>query len=136
MAAAPSPAPMTRLCGCGTWRRGTACACSKATRQGAIKVAWSADDRRALSSSYDKTVRLWDVETGHCLRVLEGHTSNVYGVAWSADRRRALSGSGDKTVRLWDVETGRCLRVLEGHTDLRYERSVERRSPPRSLRLL
>ena len=80
------------------------------------------------------TVRLWDLETGRCLRVLEGHTDAVVSVAWSADPRRALSGSNDKTVRLWDVETGRCLRVLEGHTD-RHERGVERRSTPRPLRL-
>ncbi len=74
------------------------------------------DGTRVLSGSNDRTVRLWDVETGRCLRVLEGHTATVNGVAWSADRRHALSGSGDHTVRLWDVETGRCLRVLEGHT--------------------
>ena len=116
MESAPSPAPRTRLCGCGTWRRGAACACSKATRMQVWSVAWSADQRRALSGSDDKTVRLWDVETGRCLRVLEGHTSAVWSVAWSADQRRALSGAQDKTVRLWDVETGRCLRVLEGHT--------------------
>ena len=60
----------------------------------------------APSPARDKTVRLWDVETGRCLRVLEGHTDSVRSVAWSADGRRALSGSGDKTVRLWDVETG------------------------------
>ena len=68
-------------------------------------------------ATYDGTVRLWDVETGRCLRVLEGHTDYVWSVAWSVDGRRALSGSNDNTVRLWDVETGRCLRVLEGHTD-------------------
>ena len=60
-------------------------------------------------------MRLWDVETGRCLRVFEGHTKEVNIVAWSTDGRRALSGSNDLTVRLWDVETGRCLCVLEGH---------------------
>ena len=106
---------MTGPCGCGTWRRDAACACSKATSAWVRSVAWSADERRALSGSSDNTVRLWDVETGRCLRVLEGHSSGVVSVAWSADGRRALSGSNDNTVRLWDVETGRCLRVLEGH---------------------
>jgi small GTP-binding protein len=62
-------------------------------------------------------MRLWDVETGRCLRVFEGHKKAVYSVAWSADDRRILSGSDDTTVRLWDVETGRCLRVFEGHTN-------------------
>jgi small GTP-binding protein len=78
--------------------------------------AFSPDGKLALSASVDRTVRLWDVETGRCLRVLEGHTNQVFRVAWSADQRRALSSGNDRTVRLWDVETGRCLRVLEGHT--------------------
>ncbi len=78
--------------------------------------AFSPDGKRALTGADDKTVRLWDLETGRCLRVLKGHTDSVRSVAWSADDRHALSGSGDKTVRLWEVETGRCLRVLEGHT--------------------
>ena len=76
---------------------------------------FSPDGTRALTGAGDKTVRLWDVETGRCLRVFEGHTDDVYHVVWSTDQRRALSGSKDKTLRLWNVETGHCLRVFEGH---------------------
>src|SRR5258708_38629584 len=63
-----------------------------------------------------KTVRLWEVASGSCLRVLEGHTARVWSVAFSPDGGRALSASDDETVRLWDVASGNCLRLLEGHT--------------------
>ena len=77
--------------------------------------AFSPDGKRAVSGAHDNTVRLWDVETGHCLRVFEGHTGAVSTVGLSIDQRQALSGSADNTMRLWAVETGRCLHVLEGH---------------------
>jgi len=66
-------------------------------------VAWSANQRLALSGATDKTVRLWNVETGHCLRVLEGHKAVVTTVAWSADGRRAFSGDTEGGIRVWDL---------------------------------
>ncbi len=56
-------------------------------------VSWDSDQSCALSGANGGSLRLWDVETGHCLRVLEGHTSGVRSVAWSADHRYALSGA-------------------------------------------
>jgi WD40 repeat protein len=77
--------------------------------------AWSPDGRRLLSGSVDSTLRLWDAETGVCLRTLYGHANWVMACAWSPDGRRLLSGSLDSTLRLWDAETGACLRTLSGH---------------------
>jgi RNA polymerase sigma factor (sigma-70 family) len=78
-------------------------------------VVFSPDGRHALSSSEDKTVRLWGVETGQELRRFEGHTDRVFSVACSPDGRRALSGSADGTARLWGIDTGKQLRQLTGH---------------------
>jgi WD40 repeat protein len=80
-------------------------------------VAALGDGRRALSGSYDTTLRLWDLETGRCIRTLEGHTNKVTSVAALSDNRRAVSGSNDNSLKLWDLETGRCLRTLAGHTE-------------------
>jgi WD40 repeat protein len=74
------------------------------------------DGRRALSASWDETLRLWDLETGLCLATLQGHTSFVNACTVLPDGRRALSASYDRTLKLWDLETGLCLATLEGHT--------------------
>ena len=87
--------------------------------EGHISVVWGVavtpDGRLAASSSYDDTVRVWEVATGTCLAVLKGHTSTVNGVAMTADGRLAVSGSSDKTMRIWEVATGKCLNILKGH---------------------
>lgn len=67
------------------------------------KLAWSADQRTALSASHDGTVRLWDVESGRCLRVLEGHPVGVVTVAWGLDERRAYSCDWNGGIRGWDL---------------------------------
>ena len=76
-------------------------------------VAMTADGRRAVSASEDRTLKVWDLESGCALRTLEGHAASVYGVAVTADGRRAVSASGDQTLKVWDLESGHALRTLE-----------------------
>jgi WD40 repeat protein len=79
-------------------------------------VAVTADGKRAVSASWDKTLKIWDLETSRALRTLEGHSGVVFGVAVTGDGKCAVSASGDKTLKVWDLETGRALRTLEGHS--------------------
>jgi WD40 repeat protein len=59
-------------------------------------------------------VRVWNLDTGACLRTLHGHTGEVNSVALHADGRRAVTGSWDHTVRVWDLDTGACLGTWFG----------------------
>ena len=77
-------------------------------------IAFSPDSQRLATGSEDQTIRLWDLQTGECLQILEGHDRFVLSVAYSPDHRIA-SGSDDHTIRLWDAKTGDCLKTLEGH---------------------
>ncbi len=79
-------------------------------------VSVTLDGRRAVSGGSDNTLRVWDLESGQCLRILEGHSQGVNSVSVTPDGRRAVSGSWDKTLRVWDLESGQCLRTLEGHS--------------------
>jgi WD40 repeat protein len=77
----------------------------------------SPDGRRILSGSYDKTMILWDRETGKSIRRFTGHLGIVRGIAFSPDGGRALSCGDDKVIRLWDLELGDLIREFRGHTD-------------------
>lgn len=69
-----------------------------------------------LTGSSDSSLRLWDVSSGSCVRLLCGHTGAVTAVALSADGRYAASGSEDATVRLWDLGSGKEVCAYKGHT--------------------
>src|SRR6267154_452247 len=74
-------------------------------------AAFSPDGKRIVTGSSDKTIRLWDAETGEPLRApLEGHEHYVQSVAFSPDGKCIVSGSWDNTIRLWDAETGEPLQ--------------------------
>jgi WD40 repeat protein len=79
-------------------------------------VAVTADGRRAVSTSVDKTLKVWDLETGLALSTLKGHSASVLDVAIMADGKTAISASADKTLKVWDLLTGRALRTLGGHS--------------------
>ena len=54
------------------------------------------------SGSEDETVRLWDGETGACVRTLEGYGGAVYSVCFSPDGQIMMtSNSSETTARLW-----------------------------------
>ncbi len=57
---------------------------------------------KIVSGSGDKTIKVWDVSTGACLRTLQGHTDYVFSVCVSPDGSKIVSGSGDKTIKVWD----------------------------------
>ena len=69
-------------------------------------VAYSPDGMRIISGSDDKTIQIWDAQSGKLENTLEGHTSSVLSVAYSPDGMRIISGSDDKTIRIWDAQSG------------------------------
>ncbi|MBD2542331.1 MULTISPECIES: toll/interleukin-1 receptor domain-containing protein [Planktothricoides] len=79
-------------------------------------VAFSPDGKKIISSSSDRTVKIWDIQ-GNLLAVLNGHTHAVTSVAVSPDGQKVVSGSDDKTIRIWDI-SGQERGQFFGHKDI------------------
>ncbi|KAH7108295.1 guanine nucleotide binding protein beta subunit [Auriculariales sp. MPI-PUGE-AT-0066] len=81
-------------------------------------IVISSDGQFALSSSWDHTLRLWDLNTGTTTRTFIGHTADVLSVSFSADNRQIVSGSRDRTIKLWNT-LGECKFDIkeEGHSE-------------------
>jgi WD40 repeat protein len=78
----------------------------------AWSVNFSPNGQMMASGGFDALIRLWDVQTGQCLQVLQGHTEAVFAISFSPDGQILASGSHDETIKLWDVETGHCIKTL------------------------
>jgi len=68
-----------------------------------------------VSASRDKTLRIWDVTTGYCVKTLSGHLDWVRDVAPSPDGRFLFSGGNDQVPRLWDISSGETKATFLGH---------------------
>lgn len=77
--------------------------------------AISPDGRRIVVGVSNKTLRIWDVESGQEIATIAGHSQGVRSCAFSPDGRQIVTGSWDKTLKIWDVETGLDIAILSGH---------------------
>ena len=84
------PVPVITLSGHTDWVRG---------------ASMSEDDTMAITSSYDRTVRLWDAHTGKLVHTLIGHTGAVYTAQFSPRGTKVISTSADGTSKIWDIST-------------------------------
>ena len=77
-------------------------------------VDFSSDGLRLVSGGWDRTIRIWDMETHRCLRVFEGipkHSDyEVFAVSFSPDGSQVVAGHRNGAVTLWNAETGERVR--------------------------
>ncbi len=68
-----------------------------------------------LSASADQTLRYWDTETGVCLKILEGHSGEVFGGTVHPSGDLAAS-CGEDGILIWDLRQGFAVSSLSGHS--------------------
>lgn len=77
---------------------------------------FSPDGTRILTTSEDKTARVWESASGRLMAILIGHQGKVSSARFSPDGSRIVTTSDDKTARVWDTVSGTPLVTLAGHT--------------------
>ncbi len=97
------------------------------------KVLFTSDGKRLLSCGEDKSIKVWDIASGACVKTFRGHQGPasegmLYAMALSPGDTYLAAGGwmkgtsyGDQglgTVRLYDYKRGRMAALLRGHTSV------------------
>eukprot|EP01038_Epipyxis_sp_PR26KG_P006200 gene6200-8538_t len=77
-------------------------------------VGFNYDGSLALTGSYDGTVRIWKVDDGECIQVLEG-PEDIEWAEWHSKGNAVIAGSRDGTIWMWLTYNGQCVQVFAGH---------------------
>ena len=76
-------------------------------------ISFSPDGASLASGGNDKTLNLWDLQTGGISKLFSGHGSWIESLSISADNIWIASGCWDKKIYLWNVQTGECHCTIE-----------------------
>lgn len=88
---------------------------SKGHNQPISAIQYSPNSEFIITTSLDKTVKLWSARSCIELRSFVGHEKEVKDARFSPDGNYILSCSFDKTLKLWDIKSGNIIRTFTGH---------------------
>lgn len=72
-----------------------------------LRIAYSPDGKLLASTAADRTVKIWNADTGAEVRTLERQRDWSQALAWSPDSAHLAVGRYDGTVAIYDVASGR-----------------------------
>jgi len=73
------------------------------------------DKNLMLTSSWDGTIRIWDITTGLMVKKFKVFQGGINAAIYSPDGKYVISGGDDRLIRIWDVNSSKVVKTLEGH---------------------
>ena len=84
----------------------------------ALSVSYSPDSKWIASGSLDKSIIIWDADSGKQVKQFTGHGGNIYDIDFVPGKEGyLLSASLDKTLRLWAVHADKSVKTYIGHDE-------------------
>ncbi|THV06209.1 dynein regulator [Dendrothele bispora CBS 962.96] len=75
-------------------------------------------DDKILSSSRDHTLRIWEIASNHCVKVITPHEDWIRGAVPSLDGGLYLTCSADHTAKVVDAQSGEVKTEFRGHDNV------------------
>jgi F-box/WD-40 domain protein 7 len=99
------------------WQRGSFTTTVLPPQHSAAIFCLSMEDDVIVTGSSDRTLTVWNADTGTAVRKLEGqHQYAIWCVKLLAQQNMVLSASYDASICLWNLSAGKCIKKLFGHT--------------------
>ena len=67
----------------------------------------------SCSDEFDTDIKIWNLQTFECIKVLEGHSDDVSCLELTSDGNLLSFSFGDQTVKIWQIETGELLDLID-----------------------
>lgn len=84
----------------------------ESNRASVFQIGWSPCQKQLASVSMDRSVYIWDGDTGKKIHLLKGHTFPVFHLAWSLDGSILATQAADNQVFIWDIKSGDNIRQI------------------------
>ncbi|NWY21663.1 FBW10 protein, partial [Aphelocoma coerulescens] len=85
---------------------------------GPIEALCLCEDKGLLvSTSFDLSIRYWNIPSGACVRTFTGHYGTI--TCLDSHEEHFVSGAGDGMVKVWSLKSGKCLRTLMHNSPVR-----------------
>ncbi len=98
-----------------TWPTGTRVARFTEHNDAIRSVAWL-DDRKLITASIDREIKLWALDEKASVLTLKGHSRSVNTICLLDNGKTLVSSGADQSLRVWNVASGALIRSLTQHT--------------------
>lgn len=90
---------------------------SRVHEGGCASIMFEYNSNRLVTGGQDKTIKIWDTDTGSLSRTLHGCVGSVLDLTITHDNRSVIAASSSNNLYVWDVNSGRIRHTLTGHAD-------------------